>query len=62
MMSPLITIIFAITVSAIGLGGSGGLQIAFEPPEQISFHAQFIFATEQGERLMAEILRFLSKP
>lgn len=25
-------------------------------------HAQFIFATEQGERLMREILRFLSKP
>ena len=27
-----------------------------------SAHAQFIFATDQGERLMAEILRFLSKP
>jgi pimeloyl-ACP methyl ester carboxylesterase len=27
-----------------------------------SAHAQFIFATEQGERLMAEILRFLSTP
>lgn len=25
-------------------------------------HAQFIFETEQGERLMREILRFLSKP
>jgi hypothetical protein len=25
-----------------------------------SAHAQFIFATDQGERLMAEILRFLS--
>jgi len=29
---------------------------------ECSTHAQFIFATEQGERLMAEILRFLSKP
>ena len=27
-----------------------------------SAHAQFIFATEQGKRLMAEILRFLSQP
>lgn len=27
-----------------------------------SAHAQFIFETEQGERLMGEILRFLSKP
>lgn len=27
-----------------------------------SAHAQFIFATDQGERLMREILRFLSKP
>ncbi|MGH9844504.1 MAG: alpha/beta fold hydrolase, partial [Blastocatellia bacterium] len=27
-----------------------------------SAHAQFIFATEQGERLMREILRFLSEP
>ena len=27
-----------------------------------SAHAQFIFATEQGERLMREILRFLSAP
>ena len=27
-----------------------------------SAHAQFIFETEQGERLMREILRFLSKP
>jgi alpha/beta superfamily hydrolase len=27
-----------------------------------SAHAQFIFATDQGERLMAEILLFLSKP
>jgi hypothetical protein len=25
-------------------------------------HAQFIFGTDQGERLMHEILRFLSKP
>ncbi|MBI1764634.1 MAG: alpha/beta hydrolase [Acidobacteria bacterium] len=27
-----------------------------------SAHAQFIFETDQGERLMREILRFLSKP
>jgi dienelactone hydrolase len=27
-----------------------------------SAHAQFIFATGQGERLMREILRFLSEP
>jgi hypothetical protein len=25
-------------------------------------HAQFIFATDQGDRLMREILRFLSAP
>ena len=37
-----------------------------EPKELIvlegSAHAQFIFATDQGERLMREILRFLSAP
>jgi pimeloyl-ACP methyl ester carboxylesterase len=37
-----------------------------EPKELIilegSAHAQFIFGTEQGERLMLEILRFLSTP
>ena len=37
-----------------------------EPKELIildgSAHAQFIFATEQGERLMREILRFLTAP
>jgi hypothetical protein len=27
-----------------------------------SAHAQFIFATDQGELLMSEILRFLSHP
>jgi len=27
-----------------------------------SAHAQFIFQTDQGERLMREILRFLSDP
>ncbi len=27
-----------------------------------SAHAQFLFATDQGERLMVEILRFLSQP
>ena len=27
-----------------------------------SAHAQFLFATDQGERLMGEILRFLSEP
>jgi hypothetical protein len=25
-------------------------------------HAQFLFATDQGERLMGELLRFLSEP
>ena len=37
-----------------------------EPKELVildgSAHAQFIFQTDQGERLMREILRFLSKP
>ncbi|MGH9939648.1 MAG: hypothetical protein ACREAM_25690, partial [Blastocatellia bacterium] len=37
---------------------------ATDPKELVilegSAHAQFIFATDQGERLMAEILRFLS--
>ena len=37
-----------------------------EPKELLilegSAHAQFIFETEQGERLMREILRFLSEP
>jgi len=37
------------------------------PPKELlvlegSAHAQFIFETEQGERLMREILRFLSEP
>ena len=27
-----------------------------------SAHAQFLFATDQGERLMNEILRFLTAP
>ena len=27
-----------------------------------SAHAQFLFATDQAERLMREILRFLSEP
>jgi hypothetical protein len=27
-----------------------------------SAHAQFIFQTDQGDRLMREILRFLSEP
>jgi len=27
-----------------------------------SAHAQFLFATDQGARLMREILRFLSQP
>ena len=39
---------------------------ATDPKELVilegSAHAQFIFATDQGERLMNEILRFLSKP
>jgi len=38
---------------------------ALDPKELVvlegSAHAQFIFATEQGKRLMAEILRFLSQ-
>ena len=37
-----------------------------EPKELIildgSAHAQFLFATNQGDRLMREILRFLSEP
>jgi dienelactone hydrolase len=37
---------------------------ATDPKELVilegSAHAQFIFATDQGERLMAEVLRFLS--
>lgn len=36
-----------------------------EPKELVvlegSAHAQYIFATDQGERLMREILRFLSE-
>jgi pimeloyl-ACP methyl ester carboxylesterase len=39
---------------------------ALDPKELIildgSAHAQFLFQTDQGERLMREILRFLSKP
>jgi pimeloyl-ACP methyl ester carboxylesterase len=39
---------------------------AVEPKELVildgSAHAQFLFATGQGERLMREILRFLSEP
>lgn len=39
---------------------------ASEPKELVvldgSAHAQFLFATDQGERLMQEILRFLSAP
>jgi pimeloyl-ACP methyl ester carboxylesterase len=39
---------------------------AVEPKELVildgSAHAQYIFATDQGERLMREILRFLSQP
>ena len=39
---------------------------AAEPKELIildgSAHAQFLFATDQGERLMHEIVRFLSEP
>jgi hypothetical protein len=39
---------------------------ASEPKEMVilegSAHAQFIFQTSQGERLMSEILRFLSEP
>ena len=41
-------------------------QRAGEPKELVilegSAHAQFVFETEQGERLMREILRFLSEP
>ena len=39
---------------------------AADPKELVildgSAHAQFIFTTDQGERLMREILRFLSAP
>jgi len=39
---------------------------AFGPKELIildgSAHAQFLFATDQGERVMREILRFPSEP
>jgi len=39
---------------------------AAEPKELVildgSAHAQFLFATDQGERLMHEIVRFLSEP
>jgi pimeloyl-ACP methyl ester carboxylesterase len=39
---------------------------ALDPKELIilegSAHAQFLFATEQGDRLMKEILRFLTQP
>jgi len=39
---------------------------ALDPKELIildgSAHAQFLFATDQGERLMREILRFLTQP
>ena len=39
---------------------------AADPKELVildgSAHAQFIFGTDQGERLMREILRFLSEP
>jgi len=41
-------------------------QKASEPKEMVildgSAHAQFIFETDQGNRLMSEILRFLSEP
>jgi hypothetical protein len=39
---------------------------AADPKELVflegSAHAQFIFTTDQGERLMREILRFISAP
>ena len=39
---------------------------ASEPKEMVildgSAHAQFIFETDQGNRLMSEILKFLSEP
>lgn len=39
---------------------------ALEPKELVildgSAHAQFLFATDQGDRLMCEILRFLTEP
>src|SRR5258706_478615 len=41
-------------------------EMAVGPKELVildgSAHAQFLFATDQGERLMREILRFLSQP
>ena len=54
--------------------GSGprfpGIRAQYEkapPPKELivldgSAHAQFLFETEQGERVMREILRFLSSP
>lgn len=39
---------------------------ALEPKELVildgSAHAQFLFTTDQGDRLMREILRFLTEP
>ncbi len=64
------------SVAVVGDRGSGDVlrlpeirdqyEKALDPKELLVLdgpaHAQFIFATEQGERLMAEILRFLSQP
>jgi len=48
-------------------GGYMRALLSFIGPKELnvlegSAHAQFIFATDQGERLMREILRFLSTP
>lgn len=48
----------------LGMKDASLLQI--DPKELVilegSAHAQFIFTTDQGERLMREILRFISAP
>lgn len=56
------------TVSVIGasFGGRAAAEASVEAEPVIILdgpaHAQYIFETEQGERLMREILRFLSSP
>jgi alpha/beta superfamily hydrolase len=52
MKNTLVTIVLAITVSAIGFGGAGGRQNASEPPEQVSFPTQdggLIYANLYGK-------------
>lgn len=52
MKNTLVTIVLAITVSAIGSGTAGGRQTAPEPPEQVSFPTQdggLIYANLYGK-------------